>query len=243
MIKTFKPHLDVLSAAQKRLWKELAPAQKLGFVLYGGTAIALRLGHRHSVDFDFFTDKPLDQVALKRALPFIYHATILQDRPNVLTMLVPSDDAEVKISFFGTIGIGRVDHPEVTEDRVLQVASLDDLMATKVKVILQRAEAKDYQDIAAMIRAGVSVAKGLSSAREMFGPNFQPSESLKAMVYFGGGDLPTLSSEDRNVLARTVAAVHHTPPVQILSRELSISVPHHTTGVEALRGKDYDIER
>jgi hypothetical protein len=37
----------------------LPPAQRLGFVLYGGTAIALRLGHRSSVDFDFFTADPL----------------------------------------------------------------------------------------------------------------------------------------------------------------------------------------
>ncbi|WP_373321508.1 nucleotidyl transferase AbiEii/AbiGii toxin family protein [Rivihabitans pingtungensis] len=39
----------------------LAQASKLGFVLYGGTAIALRLGHRESVDFDFFSDRPLDR--------------------------------------------------------------------------------------------------------------------------------------------------------------------------------------
>ncbi len=46
------PRLDVLSAAQRALWPELAGLPR-GFVLYGGTALALRLGHRVSVDFDF----------------------------------------------------------------------------------------------------------------------------------------------------------------------------------------------
>jgi hypothetical protein len=57
MINSFSPRLDVLPATQRRLWPELrgVPPQ---FVLYGGTALALRLGHRHSVDFDFFSSIP-----------------------------------------------------------------------------------------------------------------------------------------------------------------------------------------
>lgn len=58
---------------------------------------------------------------------------------------------------------------------VWDIASLDDLMATKLKVILQCAEAKDYGDIAAMLNKGVSLSTGLAAAREIFGPNFQPS--------------------------------------------------------------------
>lgn len=52
--------MDILPMAQRRLWPQLGNAPKLGFVLYGGTAIALRLGHRDSVDFDFFSERPLD---------------------------------------------------------------------------------------------------------------------------------------------------------------------------------------
>ncbi len=59
--------MEVLPPAQKRLWPELRAAAELGFVLYGGTAIALRLGHRHSVDFDFFSEKPLDRAAIHAA--------------------------------------------------------------------------------------------------------------------------------------------------------------------------------
>lgn len=53
MNATFKPHRPVLLVSQQRLWPDLKPAADLGFVLYGGTAVALRLGHRASVDFDW----------------------------------------------------------------------------------------------------------------------------------------------------------------------------------------------
>ena len=65
--------------------------------------------------------------------------------------------------------MGRVDAPLITDGGVMQVASLIDLMATKLKVILQRAEYKDYFDIAAMINAGVSLENSLEAARSMFG--------------------------------------------------------------------------
>lgn len=224
MTALFKPRMDILPPAQQQLWPKLRPAAELGFALYGGTAIALRLGHRASVDFDFFSEKALDRDALHAAFPFIVHSTVLQDQANTFTVNVPYGNSErehVKVSFFGTIGYGRVGEPGITEDRVLHVASLDDLMATKVKVILQRAEAKDYRDIAAMVDAGVDLGKGLSAARALYGINFQPSESLKAMVYFEDGDLRTLTKSERICLVRAASEVRDLPTVEILARQLT----------------------
>lgn len=50
---------DDVQALAERLGDDCL-REVLGFALYGGTAIALRLGHRTSVDFDFFNDRPLD---------------------------------------------------------------------------------------------------------------------------------------------------------------------------------------
>lgn len=218
-----KPRSEILPPAQQRLWPELRSAADFGFVLYGGTAIALRLGHRPSVDFDFFSGNVLDKEAIKAAFHFMPVSTVLQDQENTFSVLVPygdSDHTHVKVSFFGVPNFGRVGNPDRTEDGVLHVASLDDLMATKVKVVLQRAEAKDYRDVAEMIRAGVSLPKGLSAARELFGPNFQPSESLKALVFFEDGDLGGLSRIDRSTLVNAVAAVRDLPSAPIISRTL-----------------------
>jgi len=225
MSSFLKPHMEILPPEQKRLWHALRSSAKLGFVLYGGTAVALRLGHRASVDFDFFTEKPLDRAAILAGFYFIADSVVLQDLPNTLSLLTPSnhpDGKHVKLSFFGGIGMGRVGKPDLTEDGVLQIASLDDLMATKSKVILQRIEAKDYRDIAAMLNAGVSLSKGLAAARAMYGVNFQPSESLKAMVYFEGGDLDTLTQDEKYCIINAVSKVRNLPRIEILDRRLTI---------------------
>ncbi|MFT4276024.1 MAG: nucleotidyl transferase AbiEii/AbiGii toxin family protein [Rhodopseudomonas sp.] len=61
MPETFEPCLEVLPEAQRQIWPLLGFSSGLNFVLYGGTAVALHLGHRVSVDFDFFRSEPLDK--------------------------------------------------------------------------------------------------------------------------------------------------------------------------------------
>jgi len=90
-------------------------------------------------------------------------------------------------------------------------------MATKLAVITQRAEAKDYRDLAAMLRAGMSLPEGLGAARALYGAFFQPTESLRALTYFGDGNLDTLGSSERAALVRASAEVRHIPEVAIVS--------------------------
>lgn len=201
---TLRPRLDALPASQRALWLELAAIPR-GFVLYGGTALALRLGHRVSVDFDFFSHGPLDPAALDR-VAWVRHATVLHEAVDTRTVLVESDGAPVKVSWFGSITFGRVGEPETTADGVLQVASALDLAGTKIKVLLQRVEAKDYRDIDALLAAGVALPRILGAARALFGPAFNPLVARKALTYFEGGDLDTLPPALRERL--TAAAAH-----------------------------------
>lgn len=159
-------------------------------------------------------------------LPLAHQSDVLQERPNTLTASVPvsaSDFApqSVKVSFFGEIGFGRVGEPEFTSDGVLPVASLDDLMATTLKVILQRPEAKDYRDIVAMLEAHIQLPLGLVNAREMFHPTFQPSESLQALSYFGDGDLSTLTSAEKRTLVNAASTVRDLPLAKLAGCRLS----------------------
>lgn len=218
MTGIFLPRREMLPPAQQQLWPSLSATTELGFVLYGGTAIALRLGHRTSIDFDFFSSRLLDRSGLAAALPFTRTASVLQESPDTLTLLVPNPGAaagEVKVSFFAMPGFGRIGCPERTEDGVLSVASPEDLLATKLKTLLQRAEAKDYRDVAALLRAGVDLAIGLGGARTLFGRNFQPSEALKALVYFGDGDLQFLGQDDRRLLVAAATGVEELPQVPL----------------------------
>ena len=100
-------------------------------------------------------------------------------------------------------------------------------MATKLKVILQRNEVKDYKDIAAMCRAGVSVATGLAAAQQMFAPAFPPTDSLMAMTYWEGGDLYTLAIEDRETLSKASSSVRRLPEVSIHQKlDCKPDLPH-----------------
>jgi hypothetical protein len=56
-----KLHREALGRRQRSLLPRLAPlARQHGFYLAGGTALALQLGHRRSVDFDWFREDPID---------------------------------------------------------------------------------------------------------------------------------------------------------------------------------------
>lgn len=223
-VAAFTPHLAILADAQRRLWPQFAGAARLGFVLYGGTAVALRIGHRASIDFDFCGNRTVGTRTLAEALPFVQRATILQESPGTLTLLASateSDADRVKVSFFTLADFGRVGQPQRTPDGVLLVASLDDLLATKLKTILQRAEVKDYRDIAVMLRAGADLAKGIGGARALYGAGFPVADALKALVYFGDGDLQALTAEDRSTLLANATAVRDIPTVRLAAPTLT----------------------
>src|ERR1700688_750060 len=66
----FSPHLEILPPPQRTLWSELSDVPR-EFVLYGGTALALHLGHRNSVDFDFFGSRALDLSQIEQGISFL----------------------------------------------------------------------------------------------------------------------------------------------------------------------------
>jgi hypothetical protein len=210
----FEPRIDILPLAQKEIWPQLAPAPDLSFVLYGGTAVALQLGHRASIDFDFFKAEPLEKARIESTFHFVRNGRTVQEDENTLVMSVPMPSGPVKVSFFGGLALDRINDPLRTRDRVLLVASLDDLLATKLKAILDRAEAKDYRDISAMLSAGISLEKALGA----FARNYRrdPALPLKALGFFKDGDLPSLPKADQDVLRAARDRVSDVPEVHML---------------------------
>jgi len=147
-------------------------------------------------------------------------AIALQDTPDTLAVLATMPSGPVKISFFGGIGFGRVKEPLQTRDGTLLVASLDDLMATKLKATLDRAEARDYRDIAQMISAGVSLSRGLGAFKQMF--KGEPSQVLRAIGYFRDGDLPSLAKADQELLRNARDRVIDVPDVRVTPGSLAV---------------------
>jgi hypothetical protein len=213
MPECFEPKTAILPKAQQEIWPLLGCASGLSFVLYGGTAVALHLGHRNSLDFDFFRSAPLDKAELNASFSFMADAEAIQEDENTLVLMVPMPAGPVKVSFFGGITIGRINAPLQAKTSKVLVASIEDLLATKLKTILDRAEAKDYRDIAAMLSAGTSLEKALGGFAKMYGKD--PGLALKAMGFFKDGDLPSLRQVDQNILRAARDRVTDIPEVVV----------------------------
>jgi hypothetical protein len=194
-MRSFQPHLEILPPPQQNLWPDLACIPR-HFVLYGGTALALRLAHRTSVDFDFFTSLSFEPETLLNELPVLRGSKILQNAKETLTVQL-NRGGEIKLSFFGGLPLGRVGEPENTSDGVLLVASLLDLAGTKAAVITQRAESKDYVDLLAMARAGIGLPQAIAAASSIYGAQYNAAITVKSLTYFGDGDLHKLNAQQR----------------------------------------------
>jgi hypothetical protein len=223
MPDSFEPKTEILPKAQQEIWPLLSPAPGLSFVLYGGTAVALYLGHRISVDFDFFRTEPLDKKAIETSFTFIRDAQTIQEDENTLVVISPMQSGPVKVSFFGGVAIGRINEPLRTNGVPLLVASLEDLLVTKLKAIMDRAEAKDYRDISVMLSAGISLEKALGAFAKMYGKD--PGLPLRAMGFFKDGDLPSLPKIDQDILRKARDRVSDIPDVAITHGSLATAAP------------------
>ena len=217
---TFSPKLNILPASQRALWKELKATPK-HFVLYGGTALALRLGHRVSEDFDFFTNATFESQDLLERILYLRDGKVTLLSENTLTVVLDRN-GPVSVSFFGGLGLTRVSSPDTANDNGVQVASLLDVAGCKMAVVQRRAEAKDYLDIAALLENGISLPKALAAAKAIYGDQFEPTTTLRALSYFADGDLPKLPASMQNALRTAAIGVKLAElPVLIGKRDLA----------------------
>ena len=126
----------------------------------------------------------------------------------------------MKLSFFGGLSFGRLGQPGVTPDGVMEIASAADLLAHKLKVMLQRVEAKDYLDVDALLSAGNTLAQGLAGAQALY-PGFPAQEAIKALTYFKGGDVKMLPDDVRTRLVAAASQARALPKAEVVSARLA----------------------
>jgi Nucleotidyl transferase AbiEii toxin, Type IV TA system len=85
---------------------------------------------------------------------------------------------------------------------------MPDVAATKLATIQQRAQARDYEDLAAVLDAGIALSELLAAASAVYGREFNGALSLKAMTYFSDGDLPNLRTEIQRKLRRLASEIN-----------------------------------
>lgn len=222
MPATFEPRLDILPESQRRIWPEL-DAVPSEFALYGGTGLALQLGHRVSEDFDFFSTSGFDPERLRSRLPFF--RDLNPANPDVwvhfkrdnLEAFVDRGGA-VKLAFFGGPDtLNRVEDPRRAAGSRVQVASLLDLAGMKMRVIQVRGSWKDYVDIHTLVSHGVDVSSGLAAAKAI-DRNFDPVTSIRALQFYGDGTLHRVPAAMQKDLTRWAQAVDLTKLPALRSR-------------------------
>lgn len=138
-------HFDAIPDSVRNLLMLLAPLPALGdFSLGGGTSLALRFGHRLSVDLDFFTTREFDTGQLVDRLG-ITGATMVNRAPNSLTL----DAQGTKLDFLRH-AYPLLAPPEEIEG--VRLLSLPDVAAMKLNATANRGAKKDFFDLCELQR-------------------------------------------------------------------------------------------
>ena len=197
------PHLETLPDTQRSLWPRLDGVPE-DFVLYGGTALALHLGHRSSVHFDFFSARPFAPTELLASLRWLGEVTVIDAAPNTLSF---STTDAVTLSFFGGMAIQVVAEQGLVHENGLVIASVFDLAGTKAKALLDRSEWKDYVDLATLLRAGHRPVDIIGYATTVFEPMFEfPAAAfLRSLAFFEDGTAPDVPRDMQRELEAAVA--------------------------------------
>lgn len=141
------------------------------FRLVGGTAIALQMGHRKSIDIDFFSNEKSDRAAIKKALHAKFQTADLFISEHSLSAELDG----VRVELYDEWAMPFL-RPVVSADG-LRLAALQDLAAFKLSAITGRREKKDYIDLYFLFRA-----LGAESTLKEF-RTYDPLLSMKSILF------------------------------------------------------------
>lgn len=165
------------------------------FYLAGGTALALQLGHRDSIDFDFFSENSFSTVSLTQKVEQIfqkYKITKIQEEKDTLTFIL---NDSIKISFFSYQY--KLVRPLLDEDN-FKMASIEDIGAMKLSAITSRSALKDYIDLYFILHH-VSLENMLDLTAQKFS-TLDTNLILKSLVYFDDvQEEPILFKHNENI--------------------------------------------
>lgn len=183
------PHWEVMPDAARQVLQNLATAMELApFYLAGGTALALRLGHRVSADLDFFgfvdifEDKQRNTIIRELSQSF----AVKVERNSSLALTVNVDG--VSVSFF-TYTYTLLDELQQVND--VPIAGIADIGLMKVETIADRGARKDFIDLY-FIAKHMSLDKLFEASKIKYpGSRFFETRALEGLVEFDIADAQT----------------------------------------------------
>jgi hypothetical protein len=174
-------HIEILSKEQAELLPLVAVFYR-EFVLVGGTAIALHIGHRKSIDFDLFKQGALKR---KRILSKIDELSYKYNVTRSVTEQLNIDVNNVKFTFF--------EYPfEINKtcslEKIIKFPDLLCLAAMKAYALGRRSKWKDYVDLYFMLRDYFSIKQISERAIEIYGDLFSEKLFRSQLSYFADVD-------------------------------------------------------
>lgn len=179
-----KWHEEVLDAAGHAAAARLAAATR-DFYLAGGTALALRLGHRVSLDLDLFS--------AKNALGAVQRRTVLEALKASGPLKIKEEkDGTCHLDLGGTaVSLFHYDYPTLGRPqswRGLAAASLEDIAAMKLSAVLGRGSKKDFIDLHELCRR-LGLNRVMTTAGRKFPQHADfPLQAARALLYFADAE-------------------------------------------------------
>jgi predicted nucleotidyltransferase component of viral defense system len=173
-------HREALTDKGSEVFIRLKAFDLEDFYLAGGTALALQVGHRVSVDFDFFHEEKIKRTLLARieAEFAMSERRVMVNNANELTLLVDG----VKLTFLA------YPFPVIlpkTDIEGVPALSVAEIAATKAYTIGRRGMLKDYIDCYAALRGGYSTLVDIIDlAERKYRSGFDGRLFLEQLVYF-----------------------------------------------------------
>ena len=170
---------NVLTPEQLSLARKLFPKTQ-EFYLAGGTALALQVGHRRSVDFDLASSEPLRTFDLERK--------IMTEGLKIQSVFTATSDEfsilieETKLSFFC---FPFAIHPKILwQTGRIKLPEIDELGAMKAYALGRRSQWKDYVDLFFLLKFKLSIDDIIAKAKELFSTHFNTKLFREQLCYF-----------------------------------------------------------
>ncbi|MGH2569524.1 MAG: nucleotidyl transferase AbiEii/AbiGii toxin family protein [Bacteroidota bacterium] len=193
----------VLSVPQREFFGRLGFTRAMGLYLAGGTALALQIGHRRSVDFDFYSQKHFTKGEIAER----FQRGLGKGKRKIIRDI--DDTFEVNARPGIRVSCFYYRYPLLKKPGVVNgvlVASLEDIAAMKIVAISQRGARRDFVDIFYLLRL-FSLKKIFDFTRKKY-PKFDIHHGLRGLLYFKDADEDVAAERalvfDRNLAWSTI---------------------------------------
>jgi len=172
-------HPEAITSKQKIIFRKLKDFS--GYYLAGGTALALQIGHRVSVDFDFFSQGEIPTSLLLKV------EKIFKDSKREI---IVNNSEQLTVKIYG-INLTFVKYPfplifKLKEYQGVKMLGVEEIAATKAYVLGRRATMKDYVDLYFILKdKRISLKELIKICQKKYGNNFEPRLFLEQLIFMG----------------------------------------------------------